>query len=171
MTRPTGIELLRAVQGAVGEILAPEIRSPHAEEAARTVAMMLEALASEWDTAAQDLVNDTEELERILGLARDQLASLKGNESAASLVTDIDGVIGGSKPGGLKLSDLSARHTDLNQMLERTLVSIESGAIDLPEVRAAAYAHLREVAARGWSFWDAASFRERMQQIRASQGA
>jgi hypothetical protein len=29
-------------------------------------------------------------------------------------------------------------------------------------LRSDAYRHLREVAARGWSFWDVFSFRERM---------
>lgn len=170
MTRPTGVELARAVQGAIGEILAPEIKSAHAEEAVRTTAMMLETLASEWDTAADDLVRDIATLERILSDARESLMFVKGNEGASTLVTNIDGVIGGPKPDGLKLSVLSARHTELNEMLERLLVFIESGAADLADVRAEAYAHLRDVTTRGWSFWDAASFREKMQQVRSAQG-
>lgn len=154
----------------MGEILAPEITSPHAEEAARTVAMMIETLAAEWDSAAQDFVDDIARVERILTLARDELAHLEGNEYRDDLVSNIDGVIGGPKPGGLRLSELSARHASLNAMLEQLLVSIESGRVELPEARSAAYAHLRDVAARGWSFWDAASFRERMQRLRSGAG-
>jgi hypothetical protein len=36
----------------------------------------------------------------------------------------------------------------------------------LMAARSDAYRHLREVAARGWSFWDVFSFRERMARFR-----
>ena len=171
--KPSGVELVRAVQGAVGEVLAPEITSPHAEEAARTIAMMLEALAAEWDAAAEDFVNDSHELERLLGHARDALIRLTdSNEYAALLVSDIDGVLGGPKPEGLRLSVLSARHNDLNGVLERVLAFIEANGESrvTADARSQIYAHLRTVAVRGWSFWDAASFRGRMQEIRAGSG-
>ena len=38
----------------------------------------------------------------------------------------------------------------------------------LMSLRSDAYRHLREVAARGWSFWDVFSFRERMARLRAT---
>jgi hypothetical protein len=35
-------------------------------------------------------------------------------------------------------------------------------------MRSDAYRHLREVAGRGWSFWDVSHFRERMARLRAT---
>lgn len=171
--RPTELEALRAVQAGLAEDIAPELVSLYAQDRQRTVQMLLESLAAGADSAAQDLVDDIAGLERLLDSARSALTSFAdGNEDATLVVKDIDGVRGGPKSESLNLSVLSARHTGLSAVFERVLVFVEAGGQDgdLAPLRKEMYAHLRHVATRGWSFWDMASFRGRMEEIRAAQG-
>jgi hypothetical protein len=74
--RPNGLESLRAVQAALAEVIAPELSSAFAQDAAQTVQMLLESLASEWDTAAEQLSLDNETLERLLSASRDAMVSI-----------------------------------------------------------------------------------------------
>ena len=50
--RPNGVESIRAVQSALAEVIAPELTSPFAQDAAQTLQMLLESLAADWDSAA-----------------------------------------------------------------------------------------------------------------------
>ena len=53
--RPKGIESIRAIQSALAEVIAPALISPFAQDAAQTLQMLLESLAAEWDSAADQL--------------------------------------------------------------------------------------------------------------------
>ena len=169
--RPDGVESLRAIQGAVAEALAPELRTLFAEEAAGAVGMLIESLAAEWDTAAETLVRDNEMLRIVLGEARSGLATLS-NERAPTLVKEIDGVLGQAGDGSLAVSSLTLENNQLRERLAAFLELAEDAdgspeAEALAPGREAAYRHLREVAVRGWSFFDVSGFRERMMQARA----
>jgi hypothetical protein len=175
--RPDGIESLRAIQAAVAEVLAPELRTAFAEEAAGAVSMMVESLAAEWDTAAETLVQDNEALRGILEDARAALQSAPdGNGRAASLVRDIDGELRSGGDGSLAISALTAEN---NRLLERLASFLEmaedtagqEGFVGLRSAREAAYRHLREVSLRGWSFFDVSGFREKIAKERAGSGA
>ena len=166
--RPTAIESLRAAQAALAELIAPELASAFALDATQTVQMMLESLASEWDTAAETLSRDNETLSSLLSASRGALRSAAGsNESLAPIVSQIEQRLREDTATSLVLSDLTSRNSSLRATLESVLVAFEDltgrrGSEMIDEVRNKIYSHLREEAARGWSFWDVSSFRGRM---------
>lgn len=165
--RPTASESLRAIQAATMERLVPELQSLFAQEAASAVSMLIESLAAEEDTLAEDLRADNARLRKILESARQQLTR---NEAAASLVTRIDGVLAQAGDERIAISSLSSENDRLNGALAELLELIEDaqGRGDgLDTVRAAAYRHLRRVAVRGWSYLDVSGFRERIGKARA----
>jgi hypothetical protein len=163
---------LRAIQGAVAETLAPELRTLFAVEAAQAVSMLIESLAAEWDTAAETLVRDNEDLRQVLSEARQALAGVR-NEKAGTLVIEIDGVLGQAGGGSLAVSSLTHENDLLRGRLAMFLELAEDADGDaavLEPARRAAYRHLRRVALRGWSFFDVSGFRERVIAARAEAG-
>ena len=165
--RPTSVEVLRGLQGVLASDIGREVQSLFGQDALQTGQMLLEMLANELDGAADSLFRDNEALVELLGrgaAAVRPLDAALAEETQAGLAEQTD--------GSLKLSALSARNSRLRGLLERLLVVCEDAAAGgkhaaLMAVRADAYRHLRDVATRGWSFWDMLSFRERMAQLRA----
>jgi hypothetical protein len=174
--RPNGLESLRAVQAALTEVIAPELSSAFAQDAAQTVQMLLESLASEWDTAAEQLSLDNETLERLLSASRDAMVSIPtGNERFESFVSQIEKSLSASEGDGISLTALSTRNNVLRGVLERALMVFEDSSgqpefASLEPVRGMIYAHLRDNATRGWSFWDVSSFRGRIAAMRSVTG-
>lgn len=171
--RPTASESLRAIQAAVAGVMTPELTTGFAQEAASAVGMMIESLAAEIDTEVETLVHDNAKLRGLLDGVKDSLA---GNANAAALVSDVDGVLGQGGGGSLALSALAHEHAGLMAVVERFLQFAEDaqGTLEgdaLATARAAVYRHLREVAVRGWSFFDVSGFREKIVQARAQLSA
>jgi len=166
--RPTAIESLRAAQAALAEVIAPEVTSAFALDATQTVQMLLESLASEWDTVAETLSRDNETLSSLLSASGEALRSAAdGNESLAPIVSQIEQRLRDDGETSLVISDLASRNGCLRATLESVLVPFEDltgrpGSENIDEARTRIYKHLKEVAARGWSFWDVSSFRGRM---------
>lgn len=170
--RPNAIESLRAVQGGVANVLAPEVTSLFAQEAVQAVSMIVESLVAEWDTAAQDLTDDNRILREILARGRGALNSVNGrNDAAGKIVSEIDGVLRQAGDGSIAVSSLAAENNRLRAalvvLLEYAEDSVGQGDKEIDAVRADAYRHLRQVATRGWSWFDVAGFRERMAKARA----
>jgi hypothetical protein len=149
--------------------IAPEVSSLFGQEAILLSQMLLEMLISEADSAADDLARDNQTLRELLGRAVVALRPVDtalAEETAAALAEPAD--------PSLTVTALTTRNQRLRGLLERLLVVCEEAAAsahaaqDLMSVRSDAYRHLREVAARGWSFWDVFSFRERMAGLRAT---
>lgn len=165
--RPTGLEAMNALRAGLAEVLGPELQSDFAIDTAQTLQMLIESLASEWDTAAEDLRRDNEALTQLLADLRDVLTQ-DGNHERDTIVRLIDEAVA---PDGesLALSALSGRNKQLRGALERAIDAVEDSPDDqgLAPVRAAVYSHLREVAGRGWCFWDMASFRDYMARHRS----
>ena len=166
--KPTGLEAMNALRAGLAEVLGPELRSDFAIDTAQTLQMLIESLSGEWDTAAENLCHDNETLTRLLVELKSALSG-DGNDGADSTVNLIDETLADSVADSLVLSVLSARNKELRGALERAIVLVEDRADDesLWAVRKAVYEHLREVAGRGWSFWDMASFREYMARYRS----
>ena len=171
--RPTGLEAIRGTQAALMGVIAPELQSMFVQDTGQTLQMLLESLANEWDTAAENLSADNRRLVELLTQARAAIQSLPaGDDGLASLAEEIDRGLDDPPNESLAISYLSARHDRLGALVERTLVACED-AVGRPKfeplmpVRGAIYGHLRGVAARGWSFWDVFGFRERMARLRA----
>jgi hypothetical protein len=163
------------VQAALAEVILPELQSLFGQDAVQVMSMMMESLAGEWDTAAQDLDSDNRALGELLSQAGSAISSLAQSnpspEGRAALVKEIESVLGEAPAESLALSVLGARNSRLKGAMERVLVELEDaagwpGMESLDAVRQAVYQHLRQVALRGWSFWDVASFRERMVRAR-----
>ncbi len=170
--RPTLVESFRGIQIALAEAIVPELSSIFAQDVAQTIQMLLESLTSEVDTAAENLHSDNEAIAGLLSRAIDAIAALPWrNDQLTALVIEIETALAGRNDDSLAISALTVQNDRLRSALERTLVVFED-MVDPPEigplapVRTAIYAHLREVAVRGWSFWDISSFRERMAQVR-----
>jgi FtsZ-binding cell division protein ZapB len=164
------LEAMNALRAGLAEVLGLELQSEFAMDTAQTLQMLIESLAAEWDTAAEDLRRDNETLEKLLKDLKDVL-STDGNSERDAIVDVIDETIGA--PGGesLALTALSERNMQLRGALERAIVAVEDSPEDrrLAPLRSAVYSHLREVAGRGWSFWDMASFRDYMALRRSGE--
>src|SRR5712692_7661896 len=152
--RANGVDSIRGIQAALMEGVAPEIQSEFALNVMQTVQMLLESLAGEWDTAAEDLNKDNRTLVVLLSQSSQAIAALpQSNNQLAPFVPEIEGVQGGPAVDSLAISALSARNGELRAMLERVLGAFEN-MIDSPAyaglrpVRQAIYQHLRDVAAR-----------------------
>ncbi len=154
-------------------IVVPELQSMFAQDAVQTMQMLLESLGNEWDVAAETLSRDNQRLRELLSQARAAIESLSPQDGELKGLSEQIGKGLDEAPSpSLALSHLTADNERLRALLERVLVACEDAADGpqwepLLDVRGEIYRHLREVAARGWSFWDALSFRERMAQLRA----
>ena len=171
--RPTGVEGLRGIQEALLSTIVPELQTALAQDTVQTMQMLMESIANEWDTAAETLYTDNQRLSELLAQAAAAIRSLPGAAAELALVADeIEGALNEPRDDSLAISRLTARNERLRAVLEETLVVLEDAADQLAlaallTVREAIYRHLRSVAARGWSLWDALSFRERMARLRA----
>ncbi|MDO8615663.1 MAG: hypothetical protein Q7T33_07995 [Dehalococcoidia bacterium] len=175
--RPNALEALRGVQAALMESIVPELSTMYAQDVSQVLQMLIESLAGEWDSAADDLVRDNRRLVELLSQARGALQPLAAsNGDIGPLVQQLDETLAAKADDSLRLSSLTARNNALRGALEQVLVRIEDatgrpGTEALTPVRKALYDHLRQVSVRGWSFWDMASFREKMAALRAGGAA
>ena len=147
-----------------------EVQSLFGQDALQTGQMLLEMLANELDGAADSLFRDNEALVELLGRGAAAVRPLD-----AALAEETRAALAEETEASLALSALSARNGRLRSLMERLLVVCEDAAgsgedTTLMAVKSDAYRHLREVSARGWSFWDMFSFRERMARLRAGGG-
>ena len=171
--RPGTLESLRGVQAAIADTIVPELRGIYTQDVASTSQMLIESIASEWDSLAEDLHTDNARMCELLAGALSQLQPfVRGNESVAALVRQIEESSGGPGSSSLRISDLQAENDRLRGLLEPLVVFLEDAEPDpryeaLMGLRSAVYGHLRRVAAGGWSFWDMASFRERVAALKS----
>jgi hypothetical protein len=168
--RPGGLQSLRGIQAALADAIVPGLAEVYAQDVAQTTTMLVESLAADWDTAADDLRNDSDAVRSLLARAISLFSAGKGNEQPAALVQEIEEAVARPPAASLRISDLAGDNDMLRGALERTLVALEdiaAGTADAKalELREAIYSHLRIGAAAGWSFWDVASFRERMARL------
>ncbi len=147
--------------------IGPEVQSLFGQDALQTMQMLLETVISELDGAADSLVRDNQTLCELLARGAAAVGTLD-----AGVAEEIAAALDGPADPSLAITALTARNQRLCGLLERLLVVYEDAVGTatanelLMAVRSDAYRHLREVAARGWSFWDVFSFRERMARFR-----
>ena len=167
--RPNAVEALRGLQGTLVSDITPEVQSLFGQETLALSQMLLEMLISEVDVAADNLARDNQTLCEHL---RRSVVALRSVDS--TLAEEAASALGEPTDPSLTVTALTARNQRLRGLLERLLVVCEDiadsaqASEDLMSLRSDAYRHLREVAARGWSFWDVFSFRERMARLRAT---
>lgn len=169
--RPNAIEVLRGLQGALMADIGPEVQSLFGQDMLQTVQMLLESVTNELDGAADSLVRDNQALRALLTRGADAVRTLDGG-----LAEEIADALDEPVDPSLTITALAAHNQRIRGLLERLLVICEDAVGTATEnealmaARSDAYRHLREVAARGWSFWDVFSFRERMARFRETGG-
>src|SRR6266545_1372952 len=105
--RPNAMESVHAAQVALAEVIAPGLTSAFALDSAQTVQMLLESLASELDSAAENLSRDNETLRSLLSEALNALRSAPtGNESVTQAVSEIEQRLREDGATSVVLSDL-----------------------------------------------------------------
>jgi hypothetical protein len=170
--RPGSLESLRGIQAALAGSIIPELSSAYAQDTAGTLQMLIESLAAEWDGLVEELSEDNRLMRELLNEALSVLKPhSEGNETITRFVNKMEEPVGGSGPS-LRISVLNDENEALRGQLELLTVALEDVAPDpeyaaLGDLRRAVYGHLRRVAASGWSFWDMASFRERMAALKS----
>ena len=159
------------MQAALMSVIAPDLQTHFVQDTAQTMQMLLESLIGEWDAAAENLQADNRRMRDILARSTGDILSAKSpGERLISLAREIEDGLAVPGAGSLLVSTLSEENRNLMALLELVLVACEETDVasgPLGPVRSEMYAHLREVAGRGWSFWDVMSFRERMARFRA----
>lgn len=164
--RPNASEVVRAIQAALMLDVAPELPAPFAQSELQNMQMLLEMIAYEAEHAADDLTDDVEALSRVLEPAA---SLLRGADSA--LAEELAAATGPPDRATGRHAELHERRLRLLALADRVLAACErpeaTAAGELASVRREVYGHLRNVAARGWSFWDVSSFRERMARLRS----
>jgi chaperonin cofactor prefoldin len=144
--RPTAAESLRGMQASLFEVIGPEVKSPFAQHTLQTMFMLLQSVAAELD-GAESAASDAQRIDELL----ENVARAVGSQAVPELATIA---------GDLPAADDDARWG----LLERAIVGLEASAgrqsEELEACRQEIYAFLREVAGRGWSFWDMLSFRQ-----------
>lgn len=137
----------------------------------QTIQMLLESLANDWDSTAEALYDDNHTLRALLIQSANAIKALpQRNERLTMLAPEIENAFTEPSDDSLVLSVLAARNQQLRATLETVLIVLEdladeAGYEALMPVRRQIYEHLREIAVRGWSFWDLSSFRERMARL------
>jgi hypothetical protein len=135
--------------------------------------MLLESLIGGLDSAVEDLVSGNRVVRELLSQAITVFSGeAGGNEQASALVKQCEEAIAVPPAARLLVSELTAEREALREALEQVLVALEdiaAGSADASAMalRRSIYAHLRTEAAAGWSFWDVASFRERMAALKS----
>lgn len=147
------MEALRGLQRAQAMPPPPEVGQAFVEDTLRAAQMLMESVIGELEAGGR-ASGDAAALRRVLAAGAEAVRHLD-----EALADDIAGA--------------PADDDRLGGLLERLLIACEDATASgeagpaLSAVRAEAYAHLREVAARGWSLWDMLSFRERMARLRS----
>lgn len=140
--RPNGEELVRGVQSSLTTYILPELQSAYARTELMLDLVLLGILASDWDSAAQRLVDDNAAL-RALALRGAEALDSTDVSLAGGLAEDLRS-LAGEAGASLRLSDLSAANGRLRGAIGRLGALLEDADTPaLGELRAAVIEHLR----------------------------
>lgn len=126
--RPNGEELLQGVRGALLEYILPEVQNDYARTELTLIHVLLGVAASEWDSAAQRLVDDNATLR---DLARRGADAIERDEAA--LAGELR-ALADEEDRSLRLSDLRAANDRLHDAVGRLGVRLQDA--DGPELQA-----------------------------------
>jgi len=136
--RPHTDELLRGLQASLLTYVLPEVQTDFVRTELMLTYALLGIAASDWDGAAQRLVDDNAAMR---ALARRAAAEIEDAALASELRALAD-----ETDASVRISDLAAANTRLRDAIARLGVSLE-GRDDLRDLRAAIIEHLRAEAA------------------------
>jgi hypothetical protein len=139
--KPEALDIIRGIQRSLMSHVLPEVTSLYAGAQVQYAVLLLGALASEWDGAAQRLVEDNAALRSLCGQVAGRLPPGEGElpEALRSAAA--------ARDGDLLLSTLSATNDQLRGLVTRIVdaAGAETGESDILEMCART---LRESAAR-----------------------
>lgn len=133
--RPGGEAVLRGIQRSLATLVLPEVKGQYAVAQVQYALLLLDALAGEWDGAAQRLVDENSALRSALALAADGVRDLSLAAELRAGASSVD--------ADVRISTLIAANDSLRGLAERAL-SPESSLLDGPRV--AIIATLRDLA-------------------------
>lgn len=165
--RPNAVEIIRGLQQALMMHILPELKTPFAQDQVQLSLMLLEALAQQWDIAADSLLKENREMREIFRQAVSIISALPRGQRPAELrglQTALRWAARGRHKGSFTISVLAARNNELRAFLEKLVVACEEAEgnpalASLMPLRQRIYDHLWNVDCRGWTFWDGLSFR------------
>ncbi len=125
--QPSADAIIRGIQRSLMAHVLPETSTLYAGAQVRYAVHLLNALAAEWDGAAQRLVEDNAALRafaaRAAGPLRDQDAALAAELSAAA----------GERDPDVRVSTLRAANDRLRGLLTRVIAATGDGGIEPPD--------------------------------------
>lgn len=137
---PNGEEIVRGVQGALATHVLPELQSGYARSQMMIVQVLLGMAASEWDGAAQQLVDDNASLRALAARGADAVDEAGDDESLAGELR----ALAGETDASVRLSDLRANYEGLRAAIGRLAVLVEgSDAAALRALRPEVLGQLR----------------------------
>jgi hypothetical protein len=137
--RPSGEELLRGVQGTLLTYVLPELQTEYARTELMLAHVLIGIVASEWDTNAQQLIDDNAALRGLCGQGAEALAG-------EAIADELRALAAGSD-SSLRLSELMVSNDELRSAIGRLGVMLQS-APGNAELRAAVIERLRLEAER-----------------------
>ena len=133
--RPGGEAILRGIQRSLATLVLPEVKGQYAVAQIQYALLLLNALAGEWDGAAQRLVDENTALRSALALAADGVHDLALAAELRAGASSVD--------ADVRVSTLTAANDRLHGLVVRALAP-DSGLLVGP--RAAILATLRDLA-------------------------
>lgn len=126
--RPNGEELLRGAQAALATYVLPEVATPFAQLELMLTQALLGAVADEWDSAAQRLVESNAALRDLCRRGAEALAA--GDPALANELR----ALAEERDPSVRLSELSAANDRLRAAVGRLGAQLEGA--DAPPLRA-----------------------------------
>lgn len=117
--RPTPVEVIRGLQGALATIVLPEVTSRYAQAQVMFTIMILDMLIREWEEGAQIFVDDNRGIRELLSRgseALDRLGKETGDSEMLSLAGALRGDDGRSE-ASYRMADLMAESNRLREQL------------------------------------------------------
>ncbi len=127
--RPTTLEVIRGLQGAVAGQIIPELSSTYAQAQGMYSVMLLEVMATHAETAAHELVESNRALSALLQRTLSALQDLSAS-AAVELREALAAADLASNETSIKLPDLRAEWIRLAELVSRAVPLVERSPSD-----------------------------------------
>src|SRR3990170_5792738 len=118
--RPTAVEVIRGIQGALASHVLPELSSRYAQAQVMYSIMLLEMLSKEWEEGAHILDEDSRGMKRLLARGAELIEALPARDKGLdSLAADLRAAAAGPGALTLRMSALRERNERLRSLLTR----------------------------------------------------
>jgi len=132
--RPTSVEVLRGIRRSLLETILPQIGDPFIQGQVQAMVMLVDSLAMTWDSEAEELRQDNQELAELLTRAAPVLTDFARSREHRDLLhlASRAQTVSAHDSDSLRLSELAAKHRELEAVLADLLVALEELAARNP---------------------------------------